>query len=89
MPIDLGDNLILRFARPDDVDALVEFNARVFSVKDGDARFPDLTFLQLLCGRCRFNELKTNFVDCDGRDEADVLLDCLFPPFTGNVWCLS
>ncbi len=59
------------------------------SVEAGDARFPDLTFLQLLCGRCRFNELKTNFVDCDGRDEAGVLLDCLFPPFTGNVWCLS
>ena len=30
MPIDLGDNLILRFARPNDVDALAEFNARVF-----------------------------------------------------------
>ena len=59
------------------------------SVEDGDARFPDLTFLQLLCGRCRFNELKTNFVDCDGRDEAGAVLDCLFPPFTGNVWCLS
>ncbi len=59
------------------------------SVEDGDARFPDLTFWQLLCGRCRFNELKTNFVDCDGRGEAGVLLDCLFPPFTGNVWCLS
>ena len=58
-------------------------------VEDGDARFPDLTFLQLLCGRLRFNELKTNFVDCGGRDEAGVLLDCLFPPFTGNVWCLS
>ena len=59
------------------------------SVETGDARFPDLTFLQLLCGRRRFNELKTNFVDCGGRDEAGVLLDCLFPSFTGNVWCLS
>ena len=59
------------------------------SVEDGDARFPDLTFLQLLCGRRRFNELKANFADCDGRDEAGALLDCLFPPFTGNVWCLS
>ena len=59
------------------------------SVEDGDARFPDLTFLQLLCGRRRFNELKTNFVDCDGSDEAGVLLNRLFPPFTGNVWYLS
>ena len=58
-------------------------------IEDGDARFPDLTFLQLLCGRSRFNELKTNFVDCDGSDEVGVLLDCLFPPFTGNVWYLS
>ena len=59
------------------------------SVEDGDARFPDLTFLQLLYGRRRFNELKSNFVDCDGSDEAGVLLDCLFPSFTGNVWYLS
>ena len=59
------------------------------SVEFGDAQFPDLTFLQLLCGRRRFNELKANFADCAGSDEAGVLLDCLFPPFTGNVWCLS
>ncbi len=58
-------------------------------VEDGDAQFPGLTFLQLLCGRCQFNELKANFADCDGNDEAGVLLDCLFPPFTGNVWYLS
>ena len=30
IPIDLDDNLILRFARPDNVDALADFNARVF-----------------------------------------------------------
>ena len=30
MPIDLGDNLILRFTCPEDVDALAEFNARIF-----------------------------------------------------------
>ncbi len=59
------------------------------SVEFGDAQFPDLTFLQLLCGRRRFSELKANFVDCGGRDEAGVLLNCLFPPFTGNVWYLS
>ena len=59
------------------------------SVEAGDAQFPDMTFLQLLCGRRRFNELKTNFVNCDGNDEADVLFDCLFPPFTGNIWYFS
>ena len=58
-------------------------------VEDGDAAFPDLTFLQLLCGRCRTEELTTNFVDCwtNGSSPA-VLLDCLFPTFAGEVWHL-
>ena len=30
MPIDLGDNLVLRFARPDNADALVDFNTHTF-----------------------------------------------------------
>ncbi len=55
----------------------------------GDVRFPDLTFLQLVCGRRRFSELTEDFADCWGSDEAAVLLDCLFPPFTGNVWALA
>ena len=59
------------------------------TVFDGDAKFPDLTFLQLLCGRRRFNELADNFADCLGRDDAATLLDNLFPPFTGHVWVLS
>ena len=58
-------------------------------VEAGDAAFPDLTFLQLLCGRCRTEELTANFVDCwtDGSSPA-VLLDCLFPTFAGEVWHL-
>ena len=58
-------------------------------VEAGDAAFPDLTFLQLLCGRCRTEELTSNFVDCwtNGTTPA-VLLDCLFPPFAGEVWHL-
>ena len=58
-------------------------------VEDGDAAFPDLTFLQLVCGRCRTEELTTNFVDCwtNGTSPA-VLLDCLFPTFAGEVWHL-
>ena len=59
------------------------------SPEPNNARFPDLTFLQLLCGRRRFNELAESFPDCGGTDEAAVLLDCLFPPFTGNVWELA
>ena len=58
-------------------------------IEDGDAAFPDLTFLQLLCGRCRTEELAARFVDCwtDGTTPA-VLLDCLFPAFTSEVWHL-
>ena len=58
-------------------------------VEDGDAAFPDLTFLQLLCGRCRTEELTSNFVDCwtNGSSPA-VLLDCLFPTFAGEIWHL-
>ena len=57
-------------------------------VEDGDAAFPDLTFLQLLCGRCRTAELTSSFVDCWATDTAPVLLDALFPPFTSEVWHL-
>ena len=58
-------------------------------VEEGDAAFPDLTFLQLLCGRCRTEELTLNFVDCwtNGSSPA-VLLDCLFPTFAGEIWHL-
>ena len=59
---------------------------RADSVEDGDAAFPELTFLQLLCGRCRTDELIARFVDCWANDTASVLLDCLFPPFAGEVW---
>ena len=58
-------------------------------VEDGDAAFPDLTFLQLLCGRCRTEELTSNFVDCWTKGTAPaVLLDCLFPRFAGEIWHL-
>ncbi len=61
---------------PDDVEA-------------GSAAFPELTFLQLLCGRCRTEALTSNFVDCwtNGSTSA-VLLDCLFPPFASEIWHL-
>lgn len=62
---------------------------RADSVEDGDAQFPSMTFWQLLCGRCRTNELTSRFADCSATDSAAVLLDCLFPPFTGEVWALE
>lgn len=58
------------------------------NIEDGDALFPDLTFLQRLCGRCRTAELTSRFVDCWANHTAAVLLDCLFPEFTSEVWHL-
>ena len=57
-------------------------------IEDGDALFPDLTFLQLLCGRCRTAELTSRFVDCSANNTTAVLLDCLFPAFTSEIWHL-
>lgn len=58
-------------------------------VEEGDAAFPELTFLQLLCGRCRTEALTASFVDCWTNDTASAtLLDCLFPEFTSEIWHL-
>jgi hypothetical protein len=57
-------------------------------IEAGDAQFSELTFLQLLCGRCRTAELTSSFVDCWANDTAAILLDCLFPEFTSEVWHL-
>ncbi len=53
----------------------------------GDARFPDLTFLSLLCGRRSFRELENCFPDCFAKnDETASLLNALFPAQPSNVW---
>lgn len=50
------------------------------SSMDGDAFFPDLTFLQLLFGYRSFDELEQSFADIMTRnDNAYVLLNVLFP----------
>ncbi|MCL4870510.1 MAG: GNAT family N-acetyltransferase [Anaerolineae bacterium] len=46
---------------------------------DGDARFPDLTFLQMLFGRRSLAELDHIFADCSANNEATILLNILFP----------
>ena len=58
-------------------------------VWQGDARFPEASFLQLVCGWHRFQELAGNFAECWATHEAAVLLDCLFPSFHGKVWVLA
>lgn len=52
----------------------------------GNAGFPSLTFLQLLCGYRSLDELRHALADCwVGSDEARVLLTSLFPKQPSNV----
>lgn len=55
-------------------------------VFEGNPRFPDLVFLQLIFGRRRFRTLAKEHPDVYGDKQAATVFDCLFPPFTGNVW---
>jgi hypothetical protein len=56
-------------------------------VEEGDAAFPDLTFLQLLFGYRSLEELQHAFPDCSATtDEARALLPMLFPKKDSNVW---
>lgn len=58
--------------------------------KRGDARFPDLTFLQLLFGYRTLGELEYAFADCRANDDgARALLDALFPKRPSVVWALA
>ena len=48
--------------------------------EEGDAAFPDLTFIQMLFGYRSFDELQLSFADCwDKNEEARLLLNVLFP----------
>ncbi|MYA69911.1 hypothetical protein F4009_20290 [Candidatus Poribacteria bacterium] len=42
LPMDLGDNLKLRFATPDDTDALAEFNVRLHEAENVGPSIRDL-----------------------------------------------
>jgi hypothetical protein len=56
----------------------------------GDAAFPHLTFLQLLCGYRSLDELKYAFADCWTKtDEVYALLNALFPRWPSNIWPIS
>ena len=60
------------------------------SSEDGDARFPDFTFLQLLFGRLSLESLEAVFADCSGgADVVRSLLKTLFPQKPSNVWFLG
>jgi len=56
----------------------------------GDARFPALTFLQLLFGYRSLGELGAAFADCSvDNDMARALLNILFPKQVSDVWPVS
>jgi len=50
------------------------------------AKFPDLTFLQLLFGYRSFAELDAAYPDCGTQHEFKLLLNALFPKQTSAVW---
>jgi hypothetical protein len=57
---------------------------------DGDAFFPDLSFLQILFGYRSFAELRATFADCSARnDHGRALVPILFPRRVSNVWPLA
>lgn len=58
--------------------------------EEGDAAFPDLTFLQLLFGYRSYSELEYTFADCwcDSED-VRVLLNILFPKKLSNVYPIA
>jgi hypothetical protein len=56
-------------------------------VEEGDAGFPDLTFLQILFGFRSLEELQHAFPDCAANTDAGrALLPVLFPKKTSHVW---
>ncbi|MGH2533820.1 MAG: GNAT family N-acetyltransferase [Thermomicrobiales bacterium] len=56
-------------------------------VEEGDAAFPDLTFLQLLFGFRSLAELQHAYPDCAATtDDARALLPILFPKHPSHVW---
>ncbi|HLO34167.1 MAG TPA: GNAT family N-acetyltransferase [Anaerolineales bacterium] len=58
--------------------------------KEGEAAFPDLTFLQLLFGYRSFEELEYTFADCwCDLEDVRVLLNILFPKRLSNIYPIA
>jgi hypothetical protein len=55
------------------------------NVEDGDARFPNLTFLHVLLGHRTPAEINYIYADCYANPLATVLLGILFPPQPSSV----
>jgi hypothetical protein len=59
------------------------------SAQEGDAGFPDLTFLQLLFGYRSLEDLRYAFPDCWAKAETRALLVTLFPRQASDIWPVS
>jgi hypothetical protein len=56
---------------------------------DGDAHFPGQSFWSVLCGQKSAGQLADEIPDCFISRTARTLLDCIFPPFNGQVWIVG
>jgi hypothetical protein len=56
---------------------------------EGDAAFPNLTFLQLVFGYRTLEEIRYAYVDCGCGSHAALLLNALFPKKASNVWAIA
>lgn len=59
------------------------------SVDEGNAAFPNLSFLQLVFGYRSLEDIQHAYADCWTRQEAAVLLSILFPTKPSSVWSIS
>ena len=55
----------------------------------GDAHFPANSFWSVVCGQKTASQLGDEIADCSVSRTARVLLDSMFPEFTGQVWVLG
>lgn len=61
----------------------------VVNDKEAQAGFPWLSFLQLVFGYRRLEELRYAFADCWADDDPAALLDVLFPKRYSDVWAIA
>jgi hypothetical protein len=77
--------------------ALLKFQAGKLTIESwtpsngsaGDAHFPANSFWSVMCGQKTAAQLADKIADCWMTRNARVLLDCIFPPFTGQVWVVG
>ncbi|MBC8505015.1 MAG: GNAT family N-acetyltransferase [Anaerolineales bacterium] len=55
----------------------------------GHAHFPANSFWSVMCGQKKASQLAIEIADCWMSRTAQVLLDCIFPEFNGQVWVMG